>query len=189
MPTSETAVGNAALAKLGQGAVLSFEDPDERARWLKARFGDVRDLVLRANRWSFALARARLAARVEPPAFGWRRAFPLPADCLRLIEVEGLSAAGAFALEGGAVLADAEGPLDVRYVRRIADVGAWDGLFAEAVACRLALELAEKLTQSASRREAALRDYQLAVREAVRVNAIETPAESPADGAWLLART
>jgi len=185
MPTSETAVGNAALAKLGQGAVLSFEEADERARWLKARFADVRDLVLRANRWSFALARARLSAQAEPPAFGWRRAFPLPADCLRLIEV---APVGDHALEGGAILADAEGPLEVRYVRRVADVGAWDGLFAEAVACRLALELAEKLTQSSGRREMALREYQMAVREAVRVNAIETPPETGADGAWLLAR-
>lgn len=56
------------------------------------------------------------------------------------------------------------------------------------MACRLAFDLAEKLTQSSGKKEAALRDYQLAVREAVRVNAIETAPEAMPDGAWVLAR-
>ena len=199
MPISSTAVGNAALGKLGQGAVLSFDDPDDRARWLKSRFADVRDLTLRANRWHFAMARARLSAEAAAPAFGYRRQFPLPTDCLRLVEVGGVAAAPgpadyqgvsqpAFALEGGRILTDAAAPLDIRYVRRVEDVAAWDPLFAEAVACRLAFDLAEKLTQSSGKKEAALRDYQLSVREAVRVNAIETAPESAPDGSWLLAR-
>lgn len=191
MPTSSTAVGNAALGKLGQGAVLSFDDPDDRARWLKSRFADVRDLTLRANRWHFAMARARLSAEATAPAFGYGRQFPLPTDCLRLVEVGGVVVGGgkpAFALEGGRILTDAAAPLDIRYVRRAEDVAGWDPLFAEAVACRLAFDLAEKLTQSSGKKEAALRDYQLAVREAVRVNAIETAPESTPDGAWVLAR-
>lgn len=199
MPTSQTAVGNAALGKLGQGAVLSFDDPDDRARWLKSRFADVRDLTLRANRWHFAMARARLSAEATAPAFGYQRQFPLPADCLQLAEVAGVAATPgladfqgisqpAFALEGGRILTDAAAPLDIRYVRRVEDVAAWDPLFAEAVACRLAFDLAEKLTQSSGKKEAALRDYQLAVREAMRVNAIEAAPESAPDGAWVLAR-
>jgi len=199
MPTSPTAVGNAALGKLGQGAVLSFDDPDDRARWLKSRFADVRDLCLRANRWHFAMARARLSAEATAPAFGYARQFPLPTDCLRLVEVGGVAVTPgladyrggsqpAFALEGGRVLTDAAAPLEVRYVRRTEDVAGWDPLFAEAVACRLAFDLAEKLTQASGKKEAALRDYQLAVREAVRVNAIETAPEAAADGSWVLAR-
>jgi hypothetical protein len=199
MPTSPTAVGNAALAKLGQGSVLSFDDPDDRARWLKSRFEDVRDLTLRSNRWHFAMARARLPAETALPAFGYQRQFPLPADCLQLVEVGGAAITPgladyntaprpAFALEGGKVLTDAAAPLEIRYVRRVADVGAWDPLFAEAMACRLAFDLAEKLTQSSGKKEAALRDYQLAVREAVRVNAIEAPPEEAPDGSWVLAR-
>lgn len=185
MAQSETAVGNAALAKLGQGAVLSFDDPDERARWLKSRFADVRDLVLRSNRWSFALGRTKLTAEATAPAFGWARAFPLPTDCLQLVEAEGLPR---HALEGGRILADETGPLNVRYLRRVTDVSAWDPLFAEAVACRLAYELAEKLTQSGTKKDAALRDYQLALREAFRVNAIETPSTAVPDGDWVAAR-
>ncbi len=192
MPTSSTAVGNAALGKLGQGAVLSFDDPDDRARWLKARFADVRDLCLRANRWHFAMARARLSAEATAPAFGYARQFPLPTDCLRLAEVGGVAMTPGrqpgFALEGGRILTDAAAPLDIRYVRRAEDVAGWDPLFAEAVACRLAFDLAEKLTQSSGKKEAALRDYQLAVREAVRVNAIETAPEAVPDGSWVLAR-
>lgn len=185
MPTSSTAVGNAALGKLGQGAVLSFDDPDDRARWLERRFADVRDLCLRANHWRFAMARARLSAEATAPAFGYARQFPLPADCLRLVEVVGDPA---WSVEGGRILTDAAAPLDIRYVRRAEDVAGWDPMFAEAVACRLAFDLAEKLTQSSGKKEAALRDYQSALREAVRVNAIETAAEAVPDGSWVLAR-
>lgn len=199
MSSSEIAVGNAALGKLGQGAVLSFDDPDDRARWLKARFADVRDLCLRANRWHFAMTRARLSAEATAPAFGYARQFPMPTDCLQLVEIAGLMVAAglgdyqgqtspAFALEGGRILTDAAAPLDVRYVRRVEDVTSWDPLFAESVACRLAFDLCEKLTQSSGKKESALRDYQLAVREAVRVNAIESPPETAPDGAWVLAR-
>ncbi|MBI1406170.1 MAG: hypothetical protein GC145_08605 [Caulobacter sp.] len=192
MAASQTAIGNAALGKLGQGAVLSFDDPDDRARWLKSRFGEVRDLCLRANRWHFAMARARLSVEATAPAFGYQRQFPLPSDCLRLAEVGGVAfeagGAAAYALEGGRILTDAAAPLDIRYVRCVEDVAAWDPLFAEAVACRLASELAEKLTQSSGKREAALRDYQLSLREAFRVNAIEAAPETTVDGGWLLAR-
>ncbi|MBX3480004.1 MAG: hypothetical protein KF842_06365 [Caulobacter sp.] len=193
MAASRTAIGNAALGKLGQGAVLSFDDPDDRARWLKSRFDDIRDLCLRANRWHFAMARARLSAEATAPAFGYQRQFPMPADCLRLAEVGGVafdpdSGSPVYALEGGRILTDAAAPLDIRYVRRVEDVAGWDPLFAEAVACRLAAELAEKLTQSSTKREAALRDYQLSLREAFRVNAIEAAPETTIDGAWLSAR-
>jgi len=199
MAASQTTVGNAALAKLGQRPVLSFDDPDDRARWLKSRFDAVRDLCLRANRWHFAMARARLSAEAEAPAFGFGRQFPLPADCLQLVEIGGAALATgagemiagprpAFALEGGRILTDAAAPLEIRYVRRIEDVAAWDPLFTEAVACRLAFDLAEKLTQSSGKKEAALRDYQLSLRDAFRVNAIEAPPETMPDGSWVLAR-
>ncbi|MDH4385133.1 MAG: hypothetical protein QE280_06800 [Caulobacter sp.] len=191
MPASLTAIGNAALARLGQGGILSLDDEDDRARWIRSRIEDVRDLVLRTGRWHFAVARAQLPAEAVAPPFGFARQYPLPADCLQLVDVVGLPAApgGAFALEGGRILTNAAAPLSIRYVRRVVDVAAWDPLFAEAVVCRLAMDLAEKLTQSRSRAEAAARDYQLALREAFRVNAIEAPPELTPDGDWLTVRS
>lgn len=199
MAASETVVGNSALAKLGQGAVLNFDEESEAARWLKARFAPVRDLVLRSYPWTFAMKRAQLSADTAAPAFGYARAFTLPPDNVRLHEVDGAyqptnlgritSSGGAvYAVEGGKILTDLEGPLLIRYVSNDVAPALWDALFDEALACKLALELAEKLTQSSGKKEAALRDYTIAIREAERVNAIESPPEEQVDGSWVTVR-
>jgi hypothetical protein len=57
-----------------------------------------------------------------------------------------------------------------------------------ALASRLAYELAEDLTQSASKRDQAGADYKAALREAVSANAIEVAPEVLPDNSWLLSR-
>lgn len=199
MAASETHVGNAALFKLGEQAVLSFDDENDRARWLKARFAAVRDATLRSHRWHFALRRAALTAVTTAPAFGYVRAFPLPTDCLQLVQVGEIDMAvgmadlrgaggGGFSLEGRQILTNAAAPLNIRYVCRAADPSDWDALFDEALACRLAFDLAEKLTQSGTKKETAWGEYQTALREARRVNAIEIPVQTLGDDSWVLGR-
>jgi hypothetical protein len=199
MAASETVVGNAALSKLGESGVLNFDAENEKARWLKSRFPAIRDLVLRSYPWTFAMKRASLSADSEAPAFGYARAFALPDDCIRLYEVDGAfqpanmgpitSDGGAvFAVEGRKILTDLEAPLPIRFVSNLVEPPMWDPLFDEALACRVAYDLAEKLTQSSGKREAAMRDYMLAVREAERVNAIESPPEEAVDGSWVTVR-
>ncbi|MFN3856538.1 MAG: hypothetical protein ACK4RV_02230 [Caulobacter sp.] len=199
MAASETVVGNSALFKLGKQGVASFDDPSEAARWLKSRFAPVRDLLLRAAPWTFAMRRARLSADTSPPEWGYDRAFPLPDECLRLIEVGGSYVAfgttdyeteprAAFSVEGRRLLTNLPAPLDVRYVARETNTALWDPLFDEALACRLAADLAEKFTQSGSKKKDALDEFQVVMREAARANAIERAPEGRADGSWVLSR-
>ena len=65
----------------------------------------------------------------------------------------------------------------------------YDPLFVEVLACKLAMEACEAITQSSSKYDAATQAYKFALNEAIRQDAIEAaPAEFPA-GSWLDART
>lgn len=199
MAASETVIGNAALHKLGENPVTSFSDDSPRARALLTRYEPIRDQVLRMHRWTFAMSRASLSADADEPAFDYSLQFTLPADCLQLVQINGAEWTPGLAdyigrhqpmfhIEGRKVLTDIAAPLPIRYVARIEDPTLHDPLFDEALACRLAYDLCERISQSGSKKEAALRDYQLAIREAVRVNAIEQATEEASDGSWVVSR-
>src|SRR5690606_8900414 len=127
---SQTDIANMALLHLGDHVVTSIDDGEnEAARKLKAAWDIRRDEVLPDHPWNFALARASLAADLAAPAFGWQRAFTLPADpcCLRVLAITpyaddpGLP----FRVEGRKILTDAAAPLPVRFIARITDTELW----------------------------------------------------------------
>jgi hypothetical protein len=67
-------------------------------------------------------------------------------------------------------------------------VGLWATAFKVAFAARLAMELCEEITQSGAKRQLAQAEYTAALREAVRVGAIEKAPEPLPDSEWLLVR-
>ena len=191
---------NRALAKLGNYAIVSLEDPSDVAVALKGMYGVLLDGELAANRWGFALARAVLPALEEAPAFGYARAFQLPADCLRVLEVGAtwpvvgaadcrFGPGAAWEIEDGKILTNAPAPLPLRYIRRVEDPARYPAGFVDALACRLAVELCERLSGGASRREMLWKEYDQAVRTAQRVSAIQRAPEYLQDGAWMLTRS
>jgi len=193
-------IANAALLKLGADRITSLNDHNDRARVLSQRFTMVRDAELRRHRWRFALSRASVPALADPPEFGYARAFQLPSDFLRLVQVgeydlgdslaDYRSAPTArWALEGRTILTDLPSPLSLRYIRKVTDSALFDSAFVEAFAARLAWECCERITQSDSKRQLAAGEYKEAVREAIRANAIEAPPEYGSDDSWVMART
>lgn len=196
---------NAALDKVGQSPITSFEDGNKAANLVKRRFDAVRDAELRRRRWSFAIARAQLAADSEAPAFGYGHAYPLPTDCLRVIAVgdfdhgpgladygSGGDAGAPYRIEGRAILYGSVGAtaaaLNLRYIRSVSDTSLWDATFGEAFACRLAIELCEPLAGSTSKKQELRDEYREAVAEAVRANALELPPQQLADDTWIMGR-
>lgn len=197
---SNVSIANRALTKIGEGRITSLAQASESARVLNACFEQVRDAELRRRKWRFALARVSLAALADAPAFGYTRQFQLPSDCLRVWSV-GEIATGAFpdqlytsldaedyAIEGRVILTDLDAPLAIRYTQRVTDPVQFDAAFVEALAARLAYEIASSLGKAGSDRDDALRDYKMALAEAVHANAIEAGAQVIPDDSWLLAR-
>lgn len=199
MATSDVSICNRALQKLGAQAIVSLDDNNARGRAMALAFEPVRDAELRRHRWRFAIKRVSLPALADAPDSGYTYQYQLPNDFLRLIEggdiggqadlsdYRGLSSA-AYSVEGRALLTNYGAPLAIRYIARITDASLFDSAFVESLACRLALETCEQITESSQKKSDLLLDYRLSVREAIRANALEVASESIADDTWVLAR-
>lgn len=196
---SNVEIANRALTKLGARRVISLEDDTKEGREVKSMFNIVRDAELRKYNWRFSIKRAQLAAMAAPPAFGFDAQYRLPADYLKVIDVgdwypgaDLTDYVGAdtseYAIENGVILTNYAAPLNLRYVARIEDPSLFDSLFVESFACKLAMELAEPLTQSGAKRDQARGEYKDAIADAVRNNAIEKPPVKQADDTWILTR-
>lgn len=196
---SDVAIGNQALTKLGVDRVISFDDNTKPARDLKACYEIVRDAEIYDHAWRFSLKRASIAALADTPE-GYLYAYQLPEDCLRLRSV-GLYAPGLdlselrgsidsadWAVEGRKILTNLEAPLLIRYSARITDPAQFDMGFVAVLACRLAVELAESLTQSSAKKTAAITEYRLRLSRAALANAVQVPPTQMPDDGWLAAR-
>ena len=198
--TSQVAIVNRALTKLGAARITALTDNTKEAREMSATFDIVRDDELRESRWSFAIKRAQLAADVTSPAFGYSHRFAVPSDFLRALMVgeflPGYDASDyrtgpdsqEWAIEGRYILADDDGPLNLRYLSSIPDTSLWDASFVEAFACRLAAETCEAITQSSTKRQLAWQEYEQAMRAARKAGAIELPPVQIPDNSWVLGR-
>lgn len=192
---------NRALTKLGDNRITSLNDNVKPARAMASLYDSVRRSELRAHRWSFAMKRALLPALADAPVWGFPRAFQLPSDNLKLDQLgdyyvwwgpiyRGYTYHGdhLYAIEGNQILTDLSAPLKVRYARDVQDPNVFDANFVEMLACKLAMEACEDLTQSATKFQQVATQYGDAQRTAVRSNAIERPPETLAESEWLLSR-
>lgn len=192
---SKVSIANRALTKLGEDRILLLSDDTKPARTLNSMFDDVRDAEIRRHRWKFAIQRAGLMALAESPAWGYAAQYPLPADYLGLVQVgeryvrASDKSVAPWSVEGRSILTNLGAPLLIRYMARVEDPTLYDPLFAEVLACKLAYEACETLTQSGTKLQAAEQAYKFALSEAVRQDAIENPPDELPQGSWLDARS
>lgn len=186
-------IANRALTKLGAQRILLLTEASNEARVMNSMFDSVLDAELRRHRWKFAIKRDSLPALADAPAWGYSFSYPLPSDYLALVQVNdfylrGLKQTRPWEIEGGKILTNFQAPLKIRYVSRVADITLADPLFAEVLACKLAMEACEALTQSPQKRQMAQEEYKFAVTEAVRQDAIESPPDELPWGSWFDSR-
>ena len=166
---------NRALLKLGQETVIDLTEDNERARSANALYNSVRDTLLSTYRWNFATKRAILEACELTPAFGFKYQYDLPSDFLRLISLPDApdNARDNYAIEQQHILTDYKSPLKIIYTARVTRANLFPAYFMEAVACRLAYELCDRLKQDVSRKNVLMQEYEMAIREAKKSNAIQ----------------
>jgi hypothetical protein len=145
---SDIDVINGALSKLGAQPVLAVTDPSPEGRLANRTYDDIRDSLLREFDWNFATKRASLAASSTAPEWGYSTAFPLPADLLRLVELNN-DFDQDWRNESGTIVTDMAAPLQIRYIALV-PVDSMDSTFREALAARLAMDWAEPLTATSS---------------------------------------
>jgi len=198
---SSVGICNRALDKLGApGTIINLTDDTVNASVMLRAYDIVRQAELRRHRWKFSLSRASLAELSTPPISGFGHQYQQPADCLRVIQIGELhvgadlsdyvnSSTEMYSIEGRKILTHYGAPLPIRYIIDVTDTGLFDSAFTEALSSRLAYECCERITQSDSKRQLAMADYKLAIREAARANALESAPQKIADDTWVLART
>ena len=199
MAASNVAIANLALTKLGDLRILNLTDNTKPAREVNAVFDMTRDYLQRRFSWRFCIKRANLAADTSTPLWDWSYQYPIPTDCLRILQVgqwyptpdlsDLISTGGQeYVLEGKYILSNQAGPLKLRYLSKVTDPVQFDAAFDMAFSAYLAYLVAEPLTASAEQKQMAYNDYRNAIKDAVIANAIENPPESLADQTWILAR-
>ena len=190
MAESVVAICNRALDYLGQSPITSLEDGSTAARIMSRQYATSRDVVLRSYPWNCAMARASLAALVEAPAWGFLKQYQLPVDCLRVVEIDGdVDSRIQWRVEGRRLLCDEAGPLNIRYLRQIADPTEIDAMCGDAIAARLAADTARSITGSTSDVEMMMARLRMIMDEA---RATDGREQSQDDGIvaddWLAAR-
>lgn len=172
---TSTEICNKALAHLGDARISDFHEISVAAEKCRTHYDQERDELLRMHRWNFAQQRATLSQLAEGPAFGWAYQYALPADCLRVLELNGVEASmcdSSYKIEGRNLVTDAE-EAKIVYVKRVTDTTLYDVLFVGALAYKLAAALCKEITNSTSEKGALLQMFGQAMREAGWTDAVE----------------
>ena len=191
---SDVRIANRALSKLGDKTIVSLTEDTNPARAINECYVIVRQNEIRRHPWHFAKRRAQLAASAEAPAFDFQYAYPLPADCLRVLMPHPDSASVQYdgrvdwKVEGRSILSNQAGPLKVAYLADVTDPEQFDAAFVDTFAARLAVEVALRLTGSAEKKQRATEEYRMSLLEARRVNAFEQFSIDRPMGDWEIAR-
>jgi hypothetical protein len=195
MSISDVSICNRALDMLGADPVMSFDDDNQSGRLCKRNYAAVRDAVLRAYPWNPAVRRAVLPALSMPPAWGFAFQYSLPEGpeppcCLRVLSLEGEieGAASSYRIEGRRILSDDGPPLRLLYIGQITDPNEFGPLLADAIAVRLAAELAYPLTASTALSQALGQTYRDKLAEARAIDAQEGTAGRILANDWVESR-
>lgn len=173
MSASVVQICNNALLKFGNITISDLTDNTPQAQACNVLYPLMRDELLEAHNWNFAMARADISAQLATtPAFQWGYAYTLPADCLRVVELYGTD--DEWVREGNEILTNKEEEIYIRYVKQVTTSGNFSMYFANCLSVRLAAELVAKLKEDKNMRLELLQELEnVWIPEAYRLNAIE----------------
>ena len=179
----KTGIANLALSNLGEARIQNLTENSSRARACSARIEAVIETVLRMNVWNSALER-KLLTQVDAPIFGWNYTYQLPSDCIKVVEVEPVSK---FQVEKKNILSN-ETSLYLLYVATPTDINNLDSLLSEAIAMKLAVEIAETLTSKEGLKNEMSQKYFIALQEARSANSRDKTPDHRERSSWLDAK-
>lgn len=153
MAVSEVTICNLALSWLAGNLIISIDDDINEAKLCKANYELSRDAVLETMAWTFATKRYTLVPELDAPSWGYGYQFTIPADVISVLDVTNKSDTpnGANDLdwrrEGNLILCDAK-KIYIKAIYKEVDPARYPPNFVQAVAARLAAEIAIPLTES-----------------------------------------
>ncbi len=188
---SKIGIINSALSQLGEAPINDVTDNSRAGRLAERTYDDLRQGLLRDHPWNFAMTRLSIAASSTAPVWEFERAFPLPSDCLRVVEVYNPSLLK-YRIEntsaGTVIVTDLSSPLKIKYTADLEDANRMDPKFREALAARLAMDWAEEITGTAAKVAQIAQIYDLLVKAAKGIDGQEDSPEIVTSNDWIDAR-
>lgn len=162
-----------ALLRVGANGINSFFDGTIEAEIAANLYPSVRDALISSHPWNFATKQVELARLAKTPTADYDSAFPLPADCLRVIAAgtNGRGSGLEYKISGRELLAN-EDSIVLTYVSR-APESLSPPFFDYLLITFLAAEFCIPLTESTSRWEALRKVADLELRRARLIDAQE----------------
>lgn len=176
MSLNDVALASRALIRIGAHPVSSFDDGTAESEIAGALFGPVRDALLSAYGWSFAMGQAALTELETAPVADYDKAFALPNDFLRAISA-GAGSRGRglnYRIARGALHTNSDSVV-LTYIFR-PEEEEFPPYFDAVLIARLAAEFCIPITENTSRAESLFR---LAELEFERARQIDAQQDSP----------
>lgn len=157
MASSKVEICNLALSLISQKAIVTIDAPTEQNEKICAKWYDqARRNAISLHPWNFAKTRA-LAPETTVPAFGYTRAFILPAEYIRIVQVgktkqDFVSFYKDYSIEGGLLLInyDQDGSLPIVFTKDITSVVKYSPWFVDVQAHSLALLISPEVNRTQS---------------------------------------
>lgn len=158
---TETAAANLALGLIKEPPIGDLAELDQPvAEACRQWFGVARDELQRREDWNFTSAWVRPAKDATASIGPLKNRYPMPADCLKVREIDEVDDGGwevqneiinlaGVDVEQVVLITDEAAPL-VRYSKRVANVALWDPQFLIGFAAQLAEYLSAALARSSS---------------------------------------
>lgn len=180
---TQVQIYNIALRSIGAAQLTATTDDVESARILNDIYEHIRDEVLAAHPWNFAIiysASLTIDTAAEPE-FGYDYAYDLPSDCLRVIK---MSVDEPFKKVGQHLYTD-ESEVYIEYISQVSTTTLFSPLFVTTLAARLAAEVAYPLSNSTDLAGAKYNEYLNKLKLARSVDAQEGTFEKDEETSWI----
>jgi hypothetical protein len=190
---SKAGIANRALEDLGQPPLVT--DPDalqeyEHADTVLRAYDDLIDDALTDTNWSFNTTRVTLSPDPTPPAFGYAYRYALPGDCLKVwaLDEKTHGKRPDYKVEGGYILFNDGGGLNLIYLRPVYDPTQFSGDFAIALAARIAEACALKILGSGESADWFAKRAMRKTEDAASSESQQNPPRDLDDSGWTYRR-
>lgn len=187
---------NIALNKIGEDLVseVSTSASTEAGKKCALLFDHARRMTLYAAQPRWAMAQADLAALSTVPNDEWSYAHQVPAGTIRVLKVANTSSRAnsseiAFEMFGDNALCSEEEDVTILYIKDVQNTGYWDPYFIEALALRLAADLAAGLADKRLMVPGLLREFREVVYQAGAMSYNQSRVDADYGNSWLESRS
>lgn len=175
---SEVSICNQAISWLGGNLIINLDDDTTEAILCNANYDLLRDAVLEEGKWTFATRRMELVLSGSPPPSGYEQAFTIPPEVLTVIMAtpfqnnKNITEDFDWRREEEFVVCDVE-RVWIKAIVRIVDVSKFSPMFNQALASRIAADIAVPLTESTKKEANMWAKYNDAIAGALAVDGMQ----------------